>query len=173
MSPAWKSMFRNRMIDFESQKAPRPDQTAVSIKVRVSLGCFHREHSPHAYEILDRHLLAIHPEDQMFSFREHESGPEILVYLAVTTAGITLAKSVIDLITTIIKARSEGIKKGDHPSAPIELIVRRVYKDGEVHEETVLRVAHNDVVDPTTIQKKLEACLAKLVKDESEGMDNK
>jgi hypothetical protein len=37
-------------------------------------------------------------------FLEHESGPEILAYLAAATAGLTLAKSVFDLITAIINA---------------------------------------------------------------------
>ena len=64
-----------------------------------------------------------------FTFEEHESGPELLVFVAVVTAGISLAKSVIDLIVAIIKARSEGIKKGDHPASPLDLIVRRTYKE--------------------------------------------
>ena len=55
-------------------------------------------------EIIDHHLFSIQPEDRTFSFQEHESGPEILVYLAVTTAGIALAKQRIDLIITIIQS---------------------------------------------------------------------
>jgi hypothetical protein len=71
---------------------------------------------------------------------EHETGPEILVYLSLTAAGLGFVKSIIDLITTIIKARSEGIKRGDVPNDPLELIVRGYLKDGEYFEEKILRI---------------------------------
>jgi len=112
----------------------------VSLKVRVASGCFHREHSPHAYRLIDDYLAAADLSDVHCQFEEHESGPEILVYLAVTAAGLGFAKSVIELITAIIKARSEGIKRGDRPSDPLELIVRGHTKDGEYFEEMVLRI---------------------------------
>jgi hypothetical protein len=47
----WQETFRNRMRGFEARRAPQPGEAAVSIKVRVALGCFHREHSPRAYEL--------------------------------------------------------------------------------------------------------------------------
>lgn len=72
----------------------------LSIKLRVVSGCFHGEHSPRAYELIDLHLVGSSPG---LEYVEHESGPELLAYLAVATAGITLAKSVIDLITAIIR----------------------------------------------------------------------
>ncbi len=63
-----------------------------------------------------------------------------------TTAGLTLAKSIVDLVTAIIKARSDGVKKGDAPSAPLELIVRGYSKDDVYFEETTLRIpAYRDV----------------------------
>src|SRR5262249_27779034 len=124
MTISWEHTFRHRMRSFEAHRSPQPGEVAVSLKVRVVSGCFHREHSPHAYAIIDQKLLAIPVADREFVFEEHESGPEILVYLAVITAGTTLAKSVIDLVTTIIKARAESVKKGDRPSDPIELIIR-------------------------------------------------
>ncbi|SPF41422.1 hypothetical protein SBDP1_340001 [Syntrophobacter sp. SbD1] len=133
------------------------------------MGCFHREHSPHAFEIIDRQLLAIPMTDQEFSFEEHESGPELLVYLAMTTAGITLAKSVIDLIITIIKARAKGVKKGDTRSAPIELIVRRVEKDGEIREEMVLRIGHNDPINPQDIEERLKDAAEKVLRTDKDN----
>lgn len=102
--------------------------------------------------------------DAAFVFEEHESGPEILVFLAMGTAG--LAKSVIDLVITIIKARTEGIKKGDHPCHPLELIVRRVHDGKEFREETVLRIGHRDVLDEPNIEQELKEALRKLLKDE-------
>jgi hypothetical protein len=54
-----------------------------------------------------------------------------LVFAALATTGITLAKSVVELITAIVKARSEGIKKGDTKTQPIEVIIRGISCDGE------------------------------------------
>jgi hypothetical protein len=156
------------MRRFEASRASRAVEVAVSIKVRVVSGCFHREHSPHAFEIIDRQLLSIPGSEQEFSFEEHESGPELLVYLAVTTAGITLVKSVIDLIITIIKARSESVKKGDRPSDPIELIVRRVEMGGEFREEIVLRIGHDDPINPQDIEERLKDAAAKLLRTDKD-----
>jgi hypothetical protein len=150
------------MHRFERQRAPRPGEVAVSIKIRVVSGCFHREHSPRAYELIDSQLAEIRP-DSALSIEEHESGPELLVYLAVATAGITLAKSVIDLITAIIKARSEGVEKGDTPAEPIELIVRRVRDDRGFREEIVLHIGKQDRVDAKAIAKQLDESLRRLV----------
>jgi len=70
--------FPNRMRGFEARRAPKPGEAAVSIKVRVTSGCFHREHSPRAYELIDRSLAKLSGSDDSFAFEEHESGPEIL-----------------------------------------------------------------------------------------------
>jgi hypothetical protein len=163
----WQDIFRDRMHRFALHRSPRPGEAAVSIKIRVRSGCFHREHSSHAYELIDRSLREVAGPAPEFQFEEHESGPEILVYVAVATAGLTLAKSVVELITAIIKARSEGIKKGDKPSEPVELIVRRVYKKDEFREETVLRIGPSETIDETKIDKRLKAALRKLLKDDS------
>jgi hypothetical protein len=114
-------------------------------------GCFHREHSPEAYRIIDDFLSTTDLSDVHLHFEEHESGPEILVYMAVAAAGLTLAKSVVELITAIIKARSEGIKRGDKPCEPLELIMRGHSKDGEYYEETVLRIPNHEPVTPKQI----------------------
>ena len=46
------------------------------------------------------------------------------------------------------------MKKGDKPADPLELIVRRVDKGDEFHEEIVLRVRHKDSVDEKLIKKR-------------------
>jgi hypothetical protein len=166
MNTEWQRTFRHRMRHFENHHTPPPGSLAVSIKVRVTSGCYHREHSPHAYELIDKHLGTLKRYDE-FAFEEHESGPELLVYVAAVTAGISLAKSVIDLIIAILKARSEGIKKGDHPTAPLELIVRSVYKEGEYKEETVLQIGHHDTVDRKMIEKHVKKAVADLLKREN------
>jgi hypothetical protein len=169
MDSVWEAEFRQRMGRFgdEQQMCGLP----VSVKVRVSSGCFHCEHSPRAYEMIDEYLRNQAPDG--VRFEEHESGPELLVWLALGTAGITLAKSVVDLVTTIIKARSEGIRKGDHPSHPVELIVRNVGPDGKVKEERVLRFAPDDPVSSKLIEDSLTSAVAKLLPPAPAGADAK
>jgi len=101
----WRETLRDRMRSFEARRAPRPGEAAVSIKVRVVSGCFHRERSPRAYKLIDRSLAKLSDPDGSFAFEEHESGPEILFYLAVTTAG--LRKQLKDALRKLLK---------DHPT---------------------------------------------------------
>lgn len=108
-----------------------------------------------------------------FTFEERESGPELLVFVATVTASISLAKSIIDLIVAIIKARSEGIKKGDHPAAPLELIVRRTYKDEEFREETVLCIKHEEIIDRKIIEEYLKQSISNLLKEEDKATAQK
>ena len=118
MNDSWRDEFEQRMQRFGSHPKHDGDGQAVSVKVRVTSGCFHREHSPNAYQLIDEYLRLHASEEQHCSFEEHESGPELLVSLALTTAGISLLTGIINLVAAIIKARSDGIKKGDHPDAP-------------------------------------------------------
>jgi hypothetical protein len=122
----------------------------VSIKIRVTSGCFHREHSPHAYRIIDDYLSRAELSDMNYRIEPHESGPEILTYVA---EGVSVAASIIALITAIIEARSQGIKKGDRPSDPLELIVRSHSKDGEYFEETLLRIPPDHPITPREVEK--------------------
>jgi hypothetical protein len=157
----WQETFRERMRGFSSRRPGRPGDAAISIKVRVASGCFHREHSPHAYALIEPRLISLPPDTE---YVEHENGPELLVYLAVVSASLTLAKSVIDLITAIIKARSDGIKKGDRPAEPLELIVRRVDDGHEYREETVFRIGHAEPVDAEAIERQGDETIRKLFK---------
>lgn len=156
------------MRGFGRRRPPQAGDISLSLKVRVTSGCFHREHSPRAYEYIDSFLMAAAPD---VDFVEHESGPELLVYLAATTAAITLAKSVLDLITAIVKARSEGTKKGDRPDAPLELIIRRVDTGDEFHEELALRIGHSDPVDPKAIEKQVADAIDRLLRKSGAPQD--
>jgi len=156
------------MRSFEQRKPHSLNDIPISIKIRAPSGCYHREHSPNAYVIIDDYLRTL-PDEAGMVFEEHESGPELLVWLAVTTAGLTLAKSIIDLIATIIKARSEGIRKGDKPDRPLELIVRRHDSKG-VREEIVLRVGHEETVKVSAIEDRIAKGLTNITvsaKDEN------
>jgi hypothetical protein len=165
----WQAEFGRRMHGFDGAHRPTPGESAVSIKVRVVSGCFHREDSPRAYAIIDKHLDLLAREDlDRLEFHEHESGPELLVWVAMATAGVTLVKSVLDLVTAIIEARLEGVKQGDHPSEPVELIVRRIASRDEFREETVLRVAHDQAITRQQIRDALDTALKKLLRDDGE-----
>lgn len=162
MAKTWQDTFRLRMRRFQAGRRGSEGGAAVSIKIRVSSGCFHREHSPRAYEFIDD-ALSMSPEDA-FSFQEHESGPELLVYIGAAAAGVSLAASVINLVTAIIKARSEGTRKGDRPSDPLELIIRRIDEGEGFREETVLRIAGTDRVQKKQIADTLNKAVRKLLR---------
>jgi hypothetical protein len=154
------------MRGFSGRRPARVGDVPLSIKLRVVSGCFHREHSPDAYALIDSQLRSLSPDVE---FVEHESGPELLVYLAVATAGLTLAKSVIDLITAIIKARSDGVKRGDHPADPLELVIRRVDDGHEFREEVVFRIGHTDPVDARAVEKQVAKAIRDLFKNSDEA----
>ena len=151
------------MSKYKLMRPAGEGHSAVSIKVRVTSGCFHREHSPIAYRIIDE-VRNRDNQEASFDFVEHESGPEILVYVAVATAGITLAKSVIDLVTAILKARSDGIKKGDKPTDALELVVRRSIDQGRVDEEIIVRVGHLDPIEPAELEPAILRALDSLLR---------
>jgi hypothetical protein len=173
MDPGWQSEFRTRMRAFELTRAPREGEVSVSLKVRVVSGCFHREHSPQAYRLIDKQLASPASRRSEFAFVEHESGPELLVYVALATAGVALAKSVIDLIVAIIKARSEGVKKGDRPSDPVEVIVRRLGDGDKFVEETVVRVGHAEPVNRADIGARIDAAVKRLLEDKRAKTGNR
>lgn len=134
----WEDEFHRRIERFDTSSPTKVDGIPASIKIRPSGGCFHREHSPIAYRIIDEYLHS-HPNND-FVFEEHESGPELLVYLTFVTAGMSLTANIINLVTAIIKARMEGIKRGDQRDAPLELIVRGFDENGKLREERVLTI---------------------------------
>lgn len=170
MDPAWESEFRARMHSFELRRQANRGEVSLSVKVRVRSGCFHREHSPHAYQIIDRSIASLpaSPRSEL-EIVEHENGPELLVYLA---AGFTLVKSVIDLIVVIMKARNEGVKRGDQPNEPVDLIIRRAGDGKRFVEETVLRIGHNDPVERTDIEARINASLARVAATEGVKTSN-
>jgi rhodanese-related sulfurtransferase len=156
----WLEGFQQTVGEFKRRR--EANGNVVSIKVRIESGCFHREHSPEAFKIIDARLRSL-PEN--LEAIEHESGPELLLYLAVGTGVLSLAKSVVELVTEIIKARSAGIKKGDHPREPLVLIVRRVDEKNDYREDVVLRIGHTDKVDSGVIEDQLNASIRELFKD--------
>jgi len=157
MPSDWHHEFDGRMRSFATRQ--HGDGIAISVKVRVVSGCFHREHSPRAYALIDRHLGSIPTTDRDFEVIEHESGPEVLTWVEFGMAAAGLAVSVISLVVSILQARRAGVKAGDHPSEPLEVIVRRT-DDSGFREEIVLRIGSEDRPDREAI----EGALARAVR---------
>jgi len=162
---AWKEQFRERMQGFAKLYPSKERGEPVSIKIRVESGCYSRSCCPHAYRLIDEAVAEAETGNVVFALEEHETGPEILAYVA---SGLNFAKAVIELVVSIIKARSEGRKKGDKHSEPVTLIYRRVTRNDEIREETVLRFNPGDEVDPVKVRKLLTAAAGK-VSDAVEG----
>ena len=156
----WENDFRKRIERYESINPKKAHMVTVSIKIRVQGGCFHREHSPYAYEIIDEYM-DLHPSKE-YLFEEHESGPEILTSLTIISQVVNFAAGVINLITAIIKARTEGIIRGDTRNAPIELIVRTIDEKGNVEEEKVLQIKTGQGISEELIQKVLTTSINKM-----------
>ncbi|HKW18584.1 MAG TPA: hypothetical protein VJO35_13840 [Terriglobales bacterium] len=73
MDTAWPDEFRERMRCFEGRRARSTTEVAISIKLRVNSGCFHRELSPRAYEIIDKQLRTIGRTEIEVALQEHEA----------------------------------------------------------------------------------------------------
>jgi len=103
MPQLWNTAFLARMSRFEQAQRIGPDHVSLSVKIRVTSGCFHGEHSPHAYRLIGDYVADI-PEQQIdFVLKEHEGGPEVLVYVSVaaTTAMLALSEIAEKLLTPI------------------------------------------------------------------------
>ena len=167
MDDSWLRTFRGRMGAFGAHRAPKLGEIPVSIKIGVTSGCFHREHSPRAYEIIDSHLAKLDREPRDFQYQEHESGPDILVYLALGAAGANLAAAVVGLVATVLRARSEGIRRGDHPHDPLRLKLKRTRRDGQFEEEIVLELDSHSTIKQEQVLAALAEAATKLLKDDS------
>ena len=155
----WERGFRRRIDLFEKFPEKATGQS-ISIKIRVTSGCYHRTHSPMAYQIIDDFLES--NKEIPCCFEEHESGPELLLFLTIGTDGISLAKSIIDLIKVIIMARSDGIKKGDQPNSSLELVVRGYDKKGTLKEERIMEFRSDFQIDERIIENVLKDSVTKL-----------
>lgn len=161
LDPIWIASLRERL-----NMAPHDGNGfPVSIKIRLSSGCFCRSCCRAAWAQIDKVLPRDQYRNEQFIFEEHESGPEIIVYLAVTTAGLTLAKSVVDLITAIIKARTDGAKKGDRPYEPLQVVVRSVTVNNIYREKEVLVVSDSRPLDRKRLASEIDEAVAELFSD--------
>ncbi len=116
-------MKSKRTIKIETKGAVR-----ISIKIEGEKGCFCLEHSKETNKLIDE-IVNRAPFD--FEYREHETGPEILTWLAFATSGIVLTNSLIGLILKIVDIIKKGPEKGDEPKGKLSIIIR-IENDGNL-----------------------------------------
>jgi hypothetical protein len=105
--------------------------------------CFHCV--PRTWIEVNRHIRPYGPikdegdaligqNDSRFVLECHESGPEIIAYLALGTASLTLLKSIVDLVIVIVNGLSGETKK---PPASIKISRKQIIK-GEISQEDLI-----------------------------------
>jgi hypothetical protein len=132
-------------------KSPPANCLAVLFRINAAEGCFDRRHSPAAFKAIDAYISRLRPPHG-FSFEERECGIEIIAFATLRPDGITLGAGIVNLLATVIRARSHGIRKGDDPSAPLVLTMHFIDNNTEMVEERVLRVSHTDNVAPAKVR---------------------
>lgn len=142
MKPNWRKQIDDRISMFDKNNTGQ----AISVKIKVLNGCFHREHSPHAYQIIDQYLMNLNKKE--FDFIEHESGPEIIAFVNSVTA-------IINFISAVIKAKVEGMRKGDRHDNPVEVILRRTESENEFIEEVIIKAHDVEKVNDLLIKNAL------------------
>ena len=131
----------------------------ITIKIKAEKGCFCRSHSKETNRLIDEIMKQHHNHE--FDYHEHENGPEIIVWLALGTAGLTVTKSLIDLITAIINACKKGSDRGDDHKGKLLLIVRDTHKTENSTEEIVLEIYDKDIINSEKIQKAIQSGINK------------
>ncbi len=159
-----KKEFGSRVNYFEGKIPQRVESPTVSIKFD---GSFHPPHSPEAHKMIDEYLKSHPLEDDKVEFIDHESGPELLVYLALGTAAISLSKSIIDLIVAILKSRQQGIKRGDRNQTVFEIRVRGFDENGNTQKEKILEFRSSDTLDRDIVRKTLQSAISKFLPKQS------
>lgn len=141
----WNEELDQRINNYSHNHKIREGEEAISIKIRAEEGCFHKSCCPYALKMIYQKMNEMDQEE--FEYIEHESGPEIIAYISLTASGLLLVKSIIELITTIIKARFDGQKHGDgHKGSPVTLIIRKTKKGKVVIEEKIMTFSESDEV---------------------------
>jgi hypothetical protein len=158
----WEKDFIER-FDALERICRRPDgAAAASLKFRGSGGCFHREHSPHAFAIMDKKKL----EKDGIVLEDHESGPEYLIWIPVIVLGIGLADKIIGLVTTLLKARQEGAMKGDKRPANLDFIIRAELPSSGYREKLIITIEADKPFDEAKARTEIDALIDEWSKEE-------
>lgn len=144
-------------------KTPKEYEKYISIKLSPPSGCCCSDCWPIAWQRINSAIAPCGPikhegdvlievNGDRFVLEQHESGPEIIIYLALATATATLVKAIIDLITTVIKILSSEDRK--QPSRI--KISKRIIIKGKVQEEKLIEI---DIPMSKDMQKHLEEAI--------------
>jgi hypothetical protein len=150
-------------------KTPKEYEKYISIKFSPPSGCCCSHCWPETWQEINHAIAPYGPvghegdaligkNENKFVLESHESGPEIIVYLAVIKASATLAKSVIDLATTIIKSLPD--KKNRKQPPRIKILKRQIIK-GKIEEENLIEL---DIPISEDIEKQLEKKIKQVLK---------
>jgi len=151
-------------------KTPEKYEKYISIKLSPPSGCCCSGCWPDTWRKINEFIAPSGPvghegdalienNENKFVLESHESGPEIIILkLALAAASINLAKSVVDLVTTIIKGISSESRK--RPSR-IMISKRQIIK-GEIEEENLIEI---DIPISKGIEKQLEEKIKQAIKN--------
>jgi len=145
MMDDWQRNSFSMLYRLKTHRAEHPGEIPVWLKIRI-------DPTMPEHAIIDRYLENLGSTRNDFEFEKYESGPEIL------------AKEVISLVTTIIKARSDIHKKRDLAAEPIEVIARRIDEGHGLTDEVILRIGQKEAENEVTIEQRLTEALRKIAK---------
>jgi hypothetical protein len=157
MMDDWQRNSFSMLYRLKTHRAEHPGEIPVWLKIRI-------DPTMPEHAIIDRYLENLGSTRNDFEFEKYESGPEIMAHLAVTVVAVSLAKEVISLVTTIIKARSDIHKKRDLAAEPIEVIARRIDEGHGLTDEVILRIGQKEAENEVTIEQRLTEALRKIAK---------
>jgi hypothetical protein len=72
-----------------------------------------------------------------------------------------------------LQARRRGVKDGDQPHEPVEVIVRGFDEADALREETVLRVAADDDVTRAVVEQALTGALREVSRPSRRSLDSR
>jgi hypothetical protein len=150
-------------------KTPKEYEKYISIKLSPPSGCCCNDCWPETWYKINQKIAPFGPvkhegdsiignNENKFVLESHESGPEVIIYLVLATASANLVKSVIELITTIIKSLSHEHKK----QPPRIKITKRQIIKGKIEEDLLIEIdipISNDIVKQ--IEDKIKQALNK------------
>ena len=148
-------------------KSPNEYENYISIKLSPPSGCCCSHCWPETWLKINQTIAPFGPvghegdalienNGDKFVLEQHESGPEIIAYLALVTVPLTFVKSIIDLIVIIIK----GLSKEHRKQLPHIKISKRQIIRGNIEEETLMEI---DIPISRSIEKLLEEKLKQAI----------
>lgn len=148
VDPHWLNKLRFHLADFRATAFPARG-LPCSVKLRPESGRFDREHSPHAYQIIESTVRPILTSRHWLL--DHSTGPEILTFAGRALAELTLCETTVTTMARIVGARVQGARLGDPCEAALTALVRGFDEHGEYFERTVWRGAPKEEASPADI----------------------